>query len=46
MEMQSAVVEAEATVQQEASVEDLGLEIVEDTPQLALARPVRHIRAQ
>ena len=28
----------------EATVEDLGLEIIEDTPQLAMTRPVRHIR--
>lgn len=40
MEMQSAAAEVEATV------EDLGLEVVEDTPQVALLRPVRHIRAQ
>lgn len=29
----------------EATVEDLGLEVVEDTPQLVSGRPVRHIRA-
>lgn len=46
MEMQSKAVESEAPVQQEeASVEDLGLEVVEDTPQIAMARPIRHIRA-
>jgi hypothetical protein len=43
---QVVAVEAEIAVQQEASVEDLGLEVVEDTPQIAMARPVRHIRAQ
>ena len=32
------------TVESEASLEDLGLEVVEDTPQLAMTRPVRHIR--
>ncbi|HWX01336.1 hypothetical protein [Collimonas sp.] len=41
-----AIVDSEAIVQQEASIEDLGLEVVEDTPQIALGRPVRHIRAQ
>lgn len=47
MEEKQVAVEAEiAAVQQEASVEDLGLEVVEDTPQIAMARPVRHIRAQ
>ena len=40
------VIESETIVQHEASVEDLGLEVMEDTPQIALARPVRHIRAQ
>jgi hypothetical protein len=44
-ETQVTVVEIKAT-QQAASVEDLGLEVVQDTPQIALARPVRHIRAQ
>ena len=42
----AVVVELETIVQREASVEDLGLEVVEDTPQMMLARPVRHIRAQ
>ncbi|WP_190275239.1 hypothetical protein [Collimonas fungivorans] len=41
-----ATVDSEAIVQREASIEDLGLEVVEDTPQIALGRPVRHIRAQ
>jgi hypothetical protein len=45
-EIQVAVVETRATTQKAASVEDLGLEVVQDTPQIALARPVRHIRAQ
>jgi hypothetical protein len=43
-ETQAAVVDTEV-IQGEASVEDLGLEVVEDTPQIALARPKRHIRA-
>jgi hypothetical protein len=42
----AAIVDSEAIVQREASIEDLGLEVVEDTPQIALGRPVRHIRAQ
>jgi hypothetical protein len=46
-EKQVVAVEADiAASQHEASVEDLGLEVVEDTPQIAMARPVRHIRAQ
>jgi hypothetical protein len=44
-ENQQASVEIESIAQQEASVEDLGLEVVEDTQQIALSRPVRHIRA-
>lgn len=42
----TAVADGETVVQREASIEDLGLEVVEDTPQIALGRPVRHIRAQ
>lgn len=45
MEIQE-VCEPDVTVQQEASVEDLGLEVVEETPQIAMPRPVRHITAQ
>jgi hypothetical protein len=45
-ETQVTVVETKAIVQQAASVEDLGLEVMQDTPQIMLARPVRHIRAQ
>lgn len=37
-------VEPISTVEVDASVEELGLEVVEDTPQLAMTRPVRHIR--
>ncbi|WP_214068805.1 hypothetical protein [Photorhabdus hainanensis] len=33
-----------AANQVEANVEDLGLEVVEDIPQISMARPVRHIR--
>ncbi|WP_158019992.1 MULTISPECIES: hypothetical protein [Photorhabdus] len=33
-----------AADQVEANIEDLGLEVVEDIPQISLARPVRHIR--
>ncbi|WP_214054686.1 hypothetical protein [Photorhabdus caribbeanensis] len=33
-----------ATNQMEASVDDLGLEVVEDIPQISVSRPVRHIR--
>ena len=36
--------EAVETIEAGASAEELGLEIVEDTPQISLARPVRHIR--
>ncbi|MEB0137685.1 MULTISPECIES: hypothetical protein [unclassified Undibacterium] len=44
-ENQTTMVDTEIIAQQAASVEDLGLEVVQDTPQIALARPVRHIRA-
>ena len=44
-EDQIGVAETEATTTTEASVEDLGLEVVEDVPQIAMARPIRHIRA-
>ena len=37
-------VEPLQAVEVEASLEDLGLEVVEDTPQFAMTRPVRHIR--
>ncbi|WP_175425538.1 hypothetical protein [Trinickia violacea] len=30
--------------QPEAGAEQFGLEVVEDTPQISLVRPVRHIR--
>ncbi|WP_157975311.1 hypothetical protein [Photorhabdus sp. CRCIA-P01] len=33
-----------AANQVEVNVEDLGLEVVEDIPQISVARPVRHIR--
>ncbi|MGN6233354.1 MAG: hypothetical protein ACTHNZ_19585 [Trinickia sp.] len=38
-------VEPISTVEAQASVEELGLEVIEDTPQLAMSRPVRHIRS-
>jgi hypothetical protein len=40
----AAVVEAEV-VPVPASVHDLGLEVVENTPPIALGRGIRHIRA-
>lgn len=44
MQENQAVVEANA-VPVAASVDDLGLEVVENAPQIALVRPIRHIRA-
>jgi hypothetical protein len=43
-EVQTTAIEAEV-VQSAASVDDLGLEVVESPPQIGLIRPIRHIRA-
>lgn len=37
-------VEPTGAAEAEMSVEELGLEVVEDTPQISMTRPVRHIR--